>query len=171
MKNPKKFLHIVGYIALAVLLIGIVVHMFYWTTDLEIDNWAVVSADGEIIETQDMDFYLRIYHYLYKKSEYQMKAFDQPEENRYEYLLPNGDPELRHHGLFPYTVVCGFYRDKYSNEDYLTYFAISMERGLFIAKHPDTEYYLIGSADANYSPKDILSHFSAFIDIGCQLPR
>ena len=167
MKNPKKFLHIVGYIALAVLLIGIVVHMFYWTTDLEIDNWAVVSADGEIIETQDMDFYLRIYHYLYKKSEYQMKAFDQPEENRYEYLLPMGDPELQLQGMFPYTVVWGFCRDKHLNKNYTSFFAISMERGLFIAKHFDTEYYLIGSANADYDTKEILEYFSDFVKKDC----
>lgn len=168
MKNPKKVLRIGGYIVLAVLLIGIVVHVFYWTTDLEICNWAVVNADGEIIETQDMDFYLRIYHYLYKESEYQMKAFDQPEENRYVYYLPSGDPEMHLLAKIPYVVVWGFYEDKYLDEDYTSYFAISMEKGLFIAKHFDTENYLIGSADADYDTKEILEFFSDFIDNGCK---
>jgi hypothetical protein len=96
-----------------------------------------------------------------------MKAFDQPEENRYKYLLFNGDPELRLQGMFPYTVVWGNYYDWYLNKYYTCYFAISMEKGLFITKHLDTEYYLIGSADADYDTKEILEYFSDFVKKDC----
>lgn len=168
MKIFRKVLHIGGYIALAVLFVGIALYMFYWHTDLEICNWAVVNADGEIVETQDIDFYLRRKNYLFKEAEYQTKAFDQPEENRYAYSLPNGDPEIKLRHNLPYAVIWGSYRDRYLDNRYTSYFAISMEKGLFIAKHLDTENYLIGSVKADYDAKEILEFFSDFIDNGCK---
>ena len=142
MKIFRKVLHIGGYIALAVLFVGIALYMFYWHTDLEICNWAVVNADGEIV--------------------------DQPEENRYAYSLPNGDPEIKLRHNLPYAVIWGSYRDRYLDNRYTSYFAISMEKGLFIAKHLDTENYLIGSVKADYDAKEILEFFSDFIDNGCK---
>lgn len=135
---------------------------------LKIRNWAVVDADGEIIEKPDMKLDLRIQDYLSSNPEWEVLSFDQPQENRYKYTLPSSNPVKN---VYSYVIIEGAYRDTILNKLYTNYYALSIKDGLFIAKHLDTEYYLIGSTDANYSPKDILSHFSAFIDIGCQLPR
>lgn len=168
MKTFRRILLVGGYIALAVLFVGIALHMFYWHTDLEICNWTVVNADGETVETLDMDLYLRKINYLFKESEYQTKAFDQPEENQYAYILANGNPVIENRHDWPYVIMWGFYEDKDLNESHTTHFAINMEKGLFIAKHFDTENFLIGSTDANYDTKEILEFFSDFIDNGCK---
>lgn len=134
-------------------------------TTLRIWNWAVVSADGEVIEEPDMKLNLRIRDYLSENPEFEVLSFDQPQENRYAYTMPNGNPMVHRNY---YVIIWGAYWDRYLNKDYTSYYALNIKDGLFIAQYLDTEYYLIGFADKNYNPKDILKHFSGFIDSGCQ---
>jgi len=165
----KKLLYIGACVALAVLLVGVVLYFVTWTTDVEINNWRIVRADGFDLFSQDIRLRLRRHNYILRPAEYEVLAYESGVTVASELSLPEGCRAVSQHDDPSYVITQGYSRSYELNTISELYFAFSMENGVFIASGNNTNY-LIGYADRSQKPAQILDYFSDFIENGCMPP-
>ena len=168
MKNLKKILLIGTCIVLALLLVGVALYFVSWTTDVEINNCYEIFPNGITGVPIDVKLHLRRHDYLFRPSKYEILAYEAAEYVQFAFALPEGCRSVSQNDDPSFVVVPGYYLDTQNIEANAIYFAISMEKGLFVTRLGNSTFLLVGSADENYKYIEIVNYFSDFIDNGCQ---
>ena len=129
---------------------------------LNILNWAIVSPEGEVMETPELNLKLCVHDYLSENPELEVLSFHVPQDDRYVFRLYSGNPVGIHNPNSKYRVYKGFSSDRYLSEGGSCQYFLSAENGYILTKVAETENYLIGSAKADYDVKEILEFFSKY---------
>ena len=129
---------------------------------LNILNWAIVSPEGEVIETPELKLRMCVHDYLSENPELEMLSFHVPQDSRYLFYLDGGNPVGIHNPNSRYRVYKGVWRGADSYRSTSCQYSLSVENGYILTKYADTENYLIGSAKADYDVKEILEFFSKY---------
>ena len=129
---------------------------------LNILNWAIVSPEGEVIETPELKLRMCVHDYLSENPELEVLSFHVPQDDRYVFRLYSGNPVGIHNPNSKYRVYKGFSSDRYSGDGGSCQYFLSAENGYILTKVAETENYLIGSAKADYDVKEILEFFSKY---------
>ena len=164
----KKLLYIGACVALAVLLVGVALYFVTWTTDVEINNWRMVRADGFDLFSQDIKLRLRRHNYIFRPAEYEVLAYESGVLVASELSLPEGCRAVSQHDDPSYVITPGYSRDYESNKTSERYFAFSIENGIFIVGNNTN--YLIGRAEKSLDTAQVMDYFSDFIEDGCMPP-
>lgn len=169
----KKLLYIGACIALAVLLVGVALYFVTWTTDVEINSWNKVKADGFDFSGVRMKLTLRKHNYIFRPAEYEIVDFEGLDrEDGFTLSLPEGCRAVSQHDDPSYVITKGYFKGNLADESTECYYAFDIEKGLFISNYanPNPTFYLIGRAEKSLDTAQVMDYFSDFVENGCMPP-
>ena len=161
----KQKTSIILFIVVSILVISVALWFIpiATTVDLSLHGY-VITSDGEILETVEIDVYGPMNRYLFKEDQFALHISTNSES--WNFATPSSmasahDPyiDIPYMSFFTHIISLPAERSGGGN------FALSLEDGYFIAGYyNDNTRFLVGSTSANTNPTTILEYFSDYID-------
>ena len=159
----KKRTLLISQIAVICLLIAALLYFLPLPTEVDTSfHGAVVTADGDILKTVDINVDGSKHNYLFKEDLVALRVSTSSDDWQFATPAKARSPHDMYIDVPYMSIPTGIA----STADYSGgYYALCLEYGYFIAgRNDDHTRFLVGSTDADTDPATILEFFSAWID-------